>query len=111
MAYLIVRYSQKTGNPVSENSLLFGTGTINSPVTVVRSARKQPLRRIPGILSDLNIHNVEQRLRFGSAKTHDFAEGLQYVINYIMSNLDLNGKLIFEGKYWIDFPFDWHEYK
>ena len=51
MAYLIVRYSQKTGNPVSENSLLFGTGTINSPVTVVRSARKQPLRRIPGILS------------------------------------------------------------
>lgn len=61
--------------------------------------------------SNLNIHNVEQRLRFGSAKTHDFAEGLQYVLNYIMSKLDLNGKLIFEGKYWIDFPFDWHEYK
>jgi hypothetical protein len=52
----------------------------------------------------LNIYNVEQRLRFGSAKTHDFAKGLQYVLNYIMSKLDLNGKLIFEGKFGLTFP-------
>lgn len=61
--------------------------------------------------SNLNIHNIEERLRFDSIKTHDFAKGLQYVLNYIMSKLDLNGKLIFEGKLWVDFPFDWHGYK
>lgn len=61
--------------------------------------------------SYLNIHNVEQRLRFESITMHDFAKGLHNVLNYIMSKLDLKGKLIFEGKYWIDSPFDWHEYK
>lgn len=59
----------------------------------------------------LKVPSLEYKFRFTSNTKNEFAKGIQNVLNYIINNLDDNGKLILEGKYWIDFPFNWHEYK
>ncbi len=61
--------------------------------------------------NNLNIHNIENKLSFNSLSICEFLEKLKYVLDYIINNLDEIGKSIFDGRYWIDFPFDWHEYK
>ena len=60
---------------------------------------------------NLKDYSIENRLSFNSLSICEFLEKLKYALDYIISNLDEIGKSIFEGKYWIDFPFDWHEYK
>ncbi|MDZ4756973.1 MAG: hypothetical protein SGJ10_02385 [Bacteroidota bacterium] len=62
-------------------------------------------------LSELDLKNIKQKMIFKAKSEIELEKIIESIFEFIVNNSDEKLKGIFEGKIWIDTPFDWGDYK
>lgn len=62
-------------------------------------------------LGRLSNNNIKQKMIFKAKSEIELGKDIESIFEFIVNNSDEKLKGIFEGKIWIDTPFDWGDYK
>jgi len=62
-------------------------------------------------ISELDLKNIKQKMIFKAKTEIELEKIIEGIFKFIVNNSDEKLKGIFEGKIWIDTPFDWGDYK
>ena len=60
---------------------------------------------------EMKIKNIKQKLIFKATSSSALEEKLDKALDFILATSDYRLKEVFEGRFWVNMPFDWHGYK